>query len=71
MKFELLYTYKNGADVIRQYWNLRDWLQEKDIKHTFEWVQSGNYVPQYVIIEDEQDATMFSLMMNHGIKVKV
>ncbi len=68
MKFQLVYS---SGDAVRQYRNLREWFADKNIVHNFEWTNTGNYTPDYVVIEDEQDATMFSLMMHHGEKTRL
>jgi len=64
MKFQLAY---DGSRVAaHQYKNLEQWLQENNIEYTFEWVDTGHYCPSHLIIENEEDATYFSLVMTHG-----
>jgi hypothetical protein len=64
MKFNLAYT--QGGEI-QQYRNLREWLEHKGIAHSFEW-NNGKYVADTVVIEDEEDATLFSLTMGYGPK---
>ncbi len=71
MKFRLHFTVGEHGAPVRQYWNLKHWLAEHKIDYEFEWENTGHYVPQFIIIKDEQDATMFSLMMSHGEKTRL
>lgn len=65
MKFVLLYEL--GGDI-KQYRNLKNWLDHKGIEYKFEWSDTGRYVADILIIDDEQDATYFSLVFTHGAK---
>ena len=67
-KFPLIYDAGNGQ-AIRQYWNIRHWLRDKEIEHVFEWSSTGQYLPQAVIIFDPEDAILFSLTMKHATQV--
>lgn len=65
MKFNIVYE-QGGA--IKQFRNLREWLDHKGIVYEFKWTDTGKYVADMIIIEDEQDATYFSLTFNHAVK---
>lgn len=62
MKFNLVY--EEGLEI-RQYRNLIVWLEHKEIGHRFEWTNTGSYVADIVVIDDEQDAIYFSLTFKH------
>jgi hypothetical protein len=59
--------YDGSRSAANQYINLRDWLLEHDISHRFEWDYAGRYTPNAVVIDNEEDATLFVLSMTKGI----
>jgi hypothetical protein len=42
------------------YSRIRKWFHDNNVIHNFEWVNTGNYFPDYLIIEKEF-ATVFKL----------
>lgn len=65
MRFTLLY--EQGGEI-KQYRNLKTWLEHKGIAHKFEWTDTGKYVADIIVIENEQDASYFSLVFTHKAK---
>lgn len=41
--------------------SMRSWLEDNKIKHKFVWIDTGQYLPDYIYIETGQDATAFKL----------
>jgi hypothetical protein len=67
MKYRLVY--EQGLEI-KQYRNLREWLELKGIKYSFEH-NNGKYIADTVVIEDEQDSVYFSLTFTHATKVLI
>jgi hypothetical protein len=64
MNFQLIYDGSRVAAI--QYKSLKHWLEENNIEYEFVWKDTGSYCPYNLIIENEEDATYFSLVMTHG-----
>ncbi len=43
------------------YANMREWIQSRNVPHTFGWVDSGKFLPNYIMLLEE-DAAIFKLM---------
>lgn len=46
----------------QEYRVVKNWLEDNKIEHKFCWSDRGKYLPDYVDIVQEQDATMFMML---------
>jgi len=51
------------AEDYRLYKEIINWLSDRNIPHTFEWMDTGKYIPDYIHLDNES-AIVFRLVFN-------
>lgn len=47
-----------------RYQQLRVWLQQRNVQHSYVWYDDGLYYPLAIVIQDDQDCVAFKLAHN-------
>jgi hypothetical protein len=53
----------DGRAAYILYQTMRVWLERREISHRFDWINTGNYIPDYITL-DRESAVAFRLVFD-------